>query len=73
MANSFLTHYNNTAKKIRDKIVSSENINDYAPSPSEKIAREEIKKLTQNTEEIKKIKERIEKKEDKDTKDEKDK
>ncbi len=62
MSNLFLSSYDNTAKKIRERIVSVSS-GSIAPSPSEKVAREEIRKLTQNTEEIRKIKEKIEKKE----------
>lgn len=60
MKNSFLTYYDNP-KGINDKIILP-NIDDIAPSPSEKLARKEIGKLTQNSDEIKRIKEKIEKK-----------
>jgi hypothetical protein len=60
MAN-FLANYDDSVKKIRDRIVSVSG-DSVAPSPSEKVAREELKKLVQNSEEIRKIKEKIEKK-----------
>lgn len=62
MSNLLSSNYDDSAKKIRERIVSVSS-SSITPSPSEKVAREEIRKLTQNTEEIRKIKEKIEKKE----------
>lgn len=60
MPNQHLKKLDVSSKKIRDKIISV-NRDDVAPSPSEKVAREEINKLIKNSEEIKKIREKIEK------------
>lgn len=53
--------FEDSSNKLREKIanVNSDNI---APSPSERVAREEINKLRRNSEEIRKIKDKIEKK-----------
>jgi hypothetical protein len=60
MKDFFPAYYDNL-KSTDDKIILP-NIDEVAPSPSEKLARKEIGKLTQNSDEIKKFKERIEKK-----------
>ncbi len=64
MSNVLINYYDSTIK-IRDRIVSVRG-DTITQSPSEKVAREELKKLTQNSEEIRKIKEKIEKKDYKD-------
>lgn len=58
----YLTQFN--TEKNKEKKIVLPKTDDVPLSASEKLVKEEIRKLTQNSEEIRKLKEQLEKKQD---------
>lgn len=61
MMNQCMNYYEDNSKSVSSRIIIPKNIDDVAPSSSEKLIRKEIGKLTQNSNEIRIIREKMEK------------